>query len=268
MHINLTGGEPLLRDIDELCQIIINLNPGCFLVSLVTNGLGVTKHKLEKLKKAGLDTLQLSIESTDPQKHDNMVGVKGCLDKVMEAIQYAKEVRLNVCLNAVYYRENADEIKKLIDFSKEKNVFLVLNIASAEGKWRGMTNARVQQSDADTFEEFLRFPNVRHDSSVNFSGRRECPGGKERIHITAYGDVLTCPLVQISYGNALQEPLKDIFRRMHRMEHLKNPSHLCKHAFDEKYYEEVVSPIEKEEARPMLIVNHPLYKRIQGIQKE
>lgn len=261
VHVNLTGGEPLLRDLDELCQIIVNFNPKFFLISLVSNGLNVTKDKLRRLKRAGLDTLQLSIESTDSRIHDSMVGVPGCFDKVIEAMKYAKEMQLNICLNAVFYRDNADEIKKLIDFSKQNNVFLVINIASAEGKWKGMDKARVQQKDIDTFNGFLRYPNVRHDTSFNFSGRRECPGGKERIHITAYGDVLTCPLVQISYGNVLKESLKDIYERMVKMEHIKYHSYLCKHAFDEEYFRKLVSPMEQEEDRPMMIFNHPLYKK-------
>lgn len=261
MHVNLTGGEPLLRDPDEVIQIIKNFSPHYFLVSLVSNGLNITKDKLWRLKGAGLDTLQLSIESIDPQKHDEMTGIKGSFSKVIEAISYAKELRLNVCLNAVFYSENADEIKKLIDFSGKNNIFLVLNTASAEGKWQGLNTKKLQQKDTSIFEEFMRSSHVRHDSSINFSGKRECPAGKERIHITAYGDVLTCPLVQISYGNVLEEPLKEIYRRMLSMEHLAKYSRFCKHAFDQEYYRQILLPIEKEEKRPMPISSHPLYGR-------
>jgi MoaA/NifB/PqqE/SkfB family radical SAM enzyme len=260
IHVNLTGGEPLLRDLNELCQIIINFNPSRFLVSLVTNGLGITREKLVSLKSAGLDTLQLSIESIDPDTHDKLVGHKGSLAKIMEGIKCCKELNLNVCLNAVLYGGNADEIKRLVEFSRKQNVFLVLNTASAEGKWRGQNNKRLKQGDADTFNEFLRFSHVRHDSSINFSGRRECPGGKERIHITAYGDVLTCPLVQISYGNVLKEPLKDIYNRINSLSYLKKYNRLCKHAFDQEYYDKVLLPVEQEEERPVSIFNHPIFK--------
>ena len=261
IHVNLTGGEPLLRDLDEVIQIIRNFCPRHFLVSLVSNGLNITKDKLKRLKDAGLDTLQLSIESIDPQKHDQMTGIKGGFSKVIEAINYAKELKLNVCLNAVFYSDNADEIRKLIDFSRKEHIFLVLNTASTEGRWYGLDTKRLQQKDMAVFEEFMRFSHVRHDSSVNFSGRRECPAGKERIHITAYGDVLTCPLVQISYGNVLEESLKEIYKRMIYMQHLRKYSRMCKHAFDEKYYKEILLPIENEERRPVLFFNHPIYRK-------
>ncbi len=260
IHVNLTGGEPFLRDIDEICQIIRNFNPSWFLVSLVSNGLNLTEDKLKRLKEAGLDTLQLSLESLNAQKHDKMVGVSGSFDKVMDGIKYAKKLKLNICLNVVFCKDNIEEIRELVDFSKECGVFLVLNTISMEGKLHEEKDKRLECKDAEMFEEILRFSHVRHDSSVNFSGKRECPGGKERIHITAYGDVLTCPLVQLSYGNVLEEPLKRIHERMLNMEYIKKYSLRCKHAFDEDYYKKCLLPIESEQQRPVLIFKHPLFK--------
>lgn len=260
VHVNLTGGEPFLRDIDELCLIIKNLKPSRFLVSLVTSGFGLTNEKLRKVKDAGLDTLQLSLESVESDRHDEIAGIEGSFKKIQDAIKYARQLHLNICLNAVYYRGNAEEIQKLIEFCGNEDIFLVLNTASCEGRWRGANENRLVQEDMKVFNDFMRYPHVRHDSSVNFSGKRECPAGKERIHITAYGDVLTCPLVQVSYGNVLKEPLENIYRRMCGMEHLKKYSYMCKHAFDENYYKEVILPIEKEENRPVLFSNHPLLK--------
>jgi MoaA/NifB/PqqE/SkfB family radical SAM enzyme len=176
-------------------------------------------------------------------------------------MNYAKELKLNICLNVVFFSDNADEVRMLIDFSRKEHVFLVLNIASPEGKLQGSDALRLQQKDMAIFDEFMLSPNVRHDSSVNFSGRRECPAGKERIHITAYGDVLTCPLVQISYGNVLEEPLKDIYKRMCAMDHIKRYSAMCKHAFDQKYYEEFLLPISKEGKRPVSVFDHPACRR-------
>ena len=261
IHVNLTGGEPLFRDINEVCQIIANFNPSRFLVSLVTCGAGLTREKLIKLKNAGLDTLQLSLESVDPRVHDALVGISGSFDKVVAGIKYAKELGLSVCLNSVFYKGNAHEIEKLIDFSRKHKVFLVLNTASGEGSWRKEGNKRLGDEEGKIFDNFLSFAHVRHDSSTNFSCRRECPGGKERIHITAHGDVLTCPLVQVSYGNVLEEPLREIYKKMNNIEYLRKYSRICKHAFDEEYYQEVLLPIRNEEKRPVSFFNHLLFRR-------
>ncbi len=233
IHVNLTGGEPLMRDIEELCDIIKGISPDKMLVSLVTNSIVATREKIAKLKEAGLDTLQLSIESMNPEINDKARGVKGAFKKTMEIFGYAKELGLNICLSAVMCSGNRKDLESLLDFAKKEKVFLLLNIASSVGRWQGMNSKKVLEEEEALFEEFLKEKNVRNDTLLNFTGKRGCPGGTERIHITAYGDVMTCPLVQVSYGNILKEPLSDIFKRMNSAAFLKKYNKLCKQAFDQ-----------------------------------
>lgn len=257
IHINLTGGEPLTRNIDELCQIVRNLSPKKVLVSLVTNSLLVTKEKLKRLKEAGLDTLQLSIESMDSKKNDKIRGVEGVFNKTMEAFKYAKELGLNICLSAVLCHDNKEDINRLLKFAEKEDVFLLLNIASSIGRWQGKGEKKPLEEDITLFEDFIKNKRVRNDTLFNFNGKRGCPGGTERIHITAYGDVMTCPLVQVSYGNLLKEPLKVIFDRMNKVPFLKKYNKLCKQAFDVEYYEKICKPAEEIKNPPLNIFNHP-----------
>lgn len=257
IHVNLTGGEPFMRDIDELCAIIKNLSPQKTLISLVTNSLLVTKDKLIKLKKAGLDTLQLSIESMNPETNDKLRGNSGAFEKTMKAFRYAKELGLNICLSAVICHDNQEETKGLLDFAIKEDVFLLLNPASSVGRWRGRNDKKMIEKDIAVFEKFMEDSHVRNDTSFNFSGKRGCPGGKERIHITAYGDVMTCPLVQVSYGNVLKEPLKQIFHRMNAMPFIKKHNKLCKQSFDKDYYEKICKPAEEIDNPPLSVFEHP-----------
>ena len=257
IHTNLTGGEPLMRNIDELCQIIRNFSPKKILVSLVTNSLLVTKEKLEKLKEAGLDTLQLSIESMDPEKNDKIRGVKGAFVKTMEAFKYAKELDLNICLSAVLCHDNKKDMEELLKFAEKEDVFLLLNIASSVGRWQDKGEKKPIEEDIATFENFIKNKRIRNDTLFNFTGKRGCPGGTERIHITGYGDVITCPLVQVSYGNILEEPLEVIFKRMNSAPFLKKYNNLCKQAFDKEYYEKICKPAEKIKTPPLSISEHP-----------
>lgn len=251
IHINLTGGEPLMRDIDELCEIVKNLSPEKTLISLVTNSISADKEKLIKLKKAGLDTLQLSIESLDAEKNDRIRGVKGALSKTMEAFNWAKELGFNICLSSVICRDNIKDIEELLRFAERENVFLLLNTASSVGRWQKREDKKIIEEDIAVFNKLIKNKHVRNDTSFNFSFKRGCPGGKERMHITAYGDVLTCPLVQVSYGNALKEPLRDIFKRMNSLELIKKHNKLCKHSFDKEYYEKICKPSEEIENPPL-----------------
>jgi len=263
MHINFTGGEPLTRNIDELCYIIKNIRPKYHLISLVTNSLLASKEKFAKLKEAGLDTIQLSIESMDPCVHDEIRGVPGNFEKVMRAYDYAKDVGFLICLSVVSTHANFDEVEKIIEFAREHNnndTFVLLNPISASGAMVGKTEFKLTQEDLKKYENLLKIGLVRADTVVNFSGKGGCPGGKERIHITAFGDVITCPHVQISYGNVKNEPLEKIWKRMYNFPDLKKYSAVCKHAFDQAYYDKFLKPIEDIEGVPISVFEHPVLK--------
>lgn len=253
VHVNFTGGEPLLRDVNELCDIIQHINPEKMLVSLVTNGLFCTEESIEKLKNAGLDTLQLSVESIDPQKHDRLRGITGCWKKSIDAARYAKKIGLNVCLNMVLFKGNIEEAEKLARFCEEKGYFLTVNIASSVGNWKGKNKNKICNEFLPMLNKLLNQNYIRNDTSWNFNLRQGCPGGTERVYITAYGDVLTCPLVHVSYGNILKEPLKTIHERMNSFSFIKDWKPFCKHAFDKDYYNNICRPAEKEKNPPLQI---------------
>lgn len=253
IHMNFTGGEPLLRDVNELCDIIRSIHPKKMLVSLVTNGLFCTEESVKKLKNAGLDTLQLSIESIEPKKHDRLRGVAGSWEKAMNVAAYAKKIGLNVCLNMVLFKDNLEEAEKLARLCKEKGYFLTLNIASSVGNWKANNKHKIDNELLPLLNKFLKQSHIRNDTSWNFNFRQGCPGGTERVYITAYGDVLTCPLVHVSYGNILREPLKTIHERMNSFNFIKDWKPFCKHAFDKDYYNNVCLPTEKEKTPPLQI---------------
>lgn len=115
--IRLTGGEPLLRqDIVELVREIKNI-PGIEHIAMTTNALRLRK-LAQPLKDAGLDRVNISIDSLDPQKFRQMTR-GGNLDEVWAGIAAANEVGLKpIKLNAVIVRGmNDDEVVDLAELT-------------------------------------------------------------------------------------------------------------------------------------------------------
>lgn len=111
--IRLTGGEPSLRpDLVELVQAI-KATPGIEHMAMTTNGLRLPK-LAGPLKQAGLDRVNVSIDTLDPAKFRQMTR-GGKLDQVWEGIQEADRVGLHpIKLNAVVVRGlNDDEVPQL-----------------------------------------------------------------------------------------------------------------------------------------------------------
>ena len=70
LQLALTGGEPMLRrDLDEL--VAAGRAAGLY-STLVTAGTRFTPERAAQLKEAGLDHVQVSIQSPDPEENDRI----------------------------------------------------------------------------------------------------------------------------------------------------------------------------------------------------
>ena len=113
--VKITGGEPLVRR--ELHTLVAGIKntPGIEQVTLTTNGIFL-KDQIEKLAEAGIDAINISLDTLDREKFKEITGFD-VLDKVMDAIQLCKnytgiKLKLNIVTLADY---NKDE---LLDFAK------------------------------------------------------------------------------------------------------------------------------------------------------
>ena len=106
--IRLTGGEPSLRpDLVELVRAIKS-TPGIEHIAMTTNGLRLAK-QAQALKDAGLDRVNVSIDTLDAQKF-RQVTRGGKLEMVWDGIEAADRVGLRpIKLNAVIVRGLNDE---------------------------------------------------------------------------------------------------------------------------------------------------------------
>lgn len=117
--LRLTGGEPTLRrDIVDLIGAMKAI-PGIEHIAMTTNALRLRK-LAAPLKAAGLDRVNISIDSLDAQKFRTMTR-GGNLDEVWAGINTAVEVGLKpIKLNAVIVRGmNDDEVVDLARLTLE-----------------------------------------------------------------------------------------------------------------------------------------------------
>ncbi len=85
--IRLTGGEPLVRkDIDALIRQIGRIE-GLATFALTTNGL-LLEQRLGSLRKAGVSRLNISLDSLDPRRFEEITRRKGH-DRVRKAVEAA-----------------------------------------------------------------------------------------------------------------------------------------------------------------------------------
>lgn len=118
-HIRLTGGEPTVRKgIVSLVKDIHDL-PGIESVSMTTNGL-LLPEMLPGLLEAGLGAVNISLDTLDEVRFDEITRTEGNLPKVLEAIRLSAEAGLNTKVNCVAMRGvNDDEIPAIAALAKD-----------------------------------------------------------------------------------------------------------------------------------------------------
>jgi cyclic pyranopterin phosphate synthase len=118
--VRLTGGEPLLRP--ELPAIIRSVKAGLGVddVSLTTNGWFLAR-QAAALREAGLDRINVSLDSLDEKTGGLMNGLGFKVSRVLEGIDAAAAAGLPVKVNCVLQRGiNDGEIIALCDYFRAK----------------------------------------------------------------------------------------------------------------------------------------------------
>eukprot|EP01026_Neomeris_dumetosa_P029769 TRINITY_DN24023_c0_g2_i4.p2 TRINITY_DN24023_c0_g2~~TRINITY_DN24023_c0_g2_i4.p2 ORF type:complete len:463 (-),score=36.61 TRINITY_DN24023_c0_g2_i4:422-1777(-) len=126
--IRLTGGEPSIRkDIVEICQELKSIQ-GLKFLAMTTNGLVLAK-KLPDLRQAGLDGINISIDTLKEERFIKMTRRKGH-DRVLESIHKALQYQFDpVKINVVVMKgQNEDEIPDFVEMTRH----LPLNVRFIE----------------------------------------------------------------------------------------------------------------------------------------
>lgn len=122
--VKLTGGEPLVRP--NLLSLIKRIKQisGIEKVTLTTNGMKLAR-EAQGLKEAGLDGINISLDTLDPEEFREITRV-GQLRNVLAGLEQAIDVGLpNIKINTVARKELSEAtIVELAEIAKKETVHL------------------------------------------------------------------------------------------------------------------------------------------------
>lgn len=213
-QFNLNGGEPMLYfdEVHELCNYIHN--KGCY-VHMATNGFYFTIERMRKMKDAGLCSFEMGLDSSVEALHDENRG-RGSYKKIMENTVEARRLGIGVAYNTVGTRTriaNGDLLNTVL-LAEKMGVMLMITPPCVTGHWAGKMEVLLDEKE----QWYIRWilSKYRHTRIDNYNGLRKisCPAAREKMAVNPYGDVVSCPLIQIVYGNVTHESLKSIQLKM------------------------------------------------------
>jgi len=219
--INFTGGEPLVRE--DLPAIIRSVDKSLSATMLFTNGWYL-KERCAELKRAGLDSLYVSIDSAEPKKHDTLRGLEGLFDRAAEGIGSALSagfsVGISCCISPESYR--GGELDRVIELAKRLRVHEVLvydtvptgRCAQREDLRANIAWLEEMIASVAKYNEDPAYPGVLVYAYATSHRGVGCTSGVNYFYLSPWGDVCPCDFNHMSFGNALKEPLYRIWDRM------------------------------------------------------
>ena len=248
LQLHLSGGEPTARRDLEL--IVEGAAKAGLYTNLITAAVLLTRERLEKLAKAGLEHVQISFQDTDPANADRIAHYKSGHEKKLEAARWVRDLDLPLTLNAPIHRQNIDSLPAFIDLAVRLGA---QRLEVAHVQYYGWA-LRNRQALMPAREQVLRSAEIVAEARERLKGilvidfvvpdyyarrPKPCMGGWGRgiINITPSGKVLPCHAAEslpgLRFENVREKKLRDIwlnsdaFNKFRHTEWMQEPCRSC-----------------------------------------
>ncbi|WP_250556270.1 pyrroloquinoline quinone biosynthesis protein PqqE [Pseudonocardia lacus] len=206
LQCHLSGGEPLLRR--DLVDIVATAHDLGLYTNLVTSALGLSRSRAERLRAAGLDHVQVSIQADEPVASDRIAGTPSFRRKI-EAAGVVKELGWPLTLNVVLHRQNIDRVADVLALADDLGADRVelANTQYYGWAWRNRDALLPSRAQLVAAEAVVRAARERLRDRMDviyvvpdYYSRypKPCMGGwaARQLTVAPNGDVLPCPAAQ------------------------------------------------------------------------
>lgn len=248
--INFNGGEPLIRqDFFEIAAYAKNLG---FDLHMNTNATLIDDEKASLIAEY-FPSVCTSVLSSDPCKHDNLVGVSGAYERMRQGVSRLLERGIKVEINVCTFKDNYQELFDIAESMAQDNVhvfcvtryIMVTNDGQDHVLGQEETTAVLDSLDRireklPTYKEvklpgpvpYCELPDSLSDRLRQWN--TPCQVGYGVCRISASGIVTPCPLSPYVIGDLRVTSFESLWKN-DRWDKFKTFSHLpsnCKECSD------------------------------------
>src|SRR5581483_4677257 len=235
----LTGGDPLKRR--DIYDLVSHARQAGLRPALTPSATALlTRPAMEHLKDCGLARLAVSLDGATPEVHDGFRGMRGSWARTLEAVQWAREIRLPVQINTTVTRRNVHQLALLAELLGRSAIVLwsvfflvptgrgqisdLLDAEQAEEAFEVLyhlslqTPFHIKTTEAPHYRRFLLQRQSASGKNAGFArgavnGMGTGVGdGKGFVFVSHIGEVFPSGFLPVAAGSIRQQPLAEIYR--------------------------------------------------------
>jgi MoaA/NifB/PqqE/SkfB family radical SAM enzyme len=222
--VNITGGEPFLRD--DLDEIITVLKPKVKRMVVSTNGL-LTKRIVHLMEKHPDIGIRISLDGF-LESHDKVRGIPGAFNKALRTLTELQMLGIkDLGVGTTVSDTNYEDLRYVFTFAEAIGLEFPINIVHNSYYFHKMDN-RIQHKEEIKEEmrwairNYLRSRKVKNwfrayftDGIIDYingrSRRLPCEAGENLFVLEPYGDIYPCNVLDIRMGNIKEKSFDEIW---------------------------------------------------------
>ncbi|HOS99558.1 MAG TPA: radical SAM protein [Acidobacteriota bacterium] len=223
-HVVFTGGEATLRD--DLRDLIAHAQALGMVSGLLTNGVRLAdRDYLAGLQAAGLDYVQVTLESADPAVHNRMVGADS-FEQTVAGIRTCLELGIYTITNTTITRDSAPTLEATVRFIHSLGLkALAVNSIIYSGK---AADGEFALTDEDLKAALVRVRELAEHLDLRLIwytptrycrlnplelelGPKHCTAGRYNLCVEPDGAVIPCQSYYERAGNLLTDPWEAVY---------------------------------------------------------
>ena len=229
--VSFTGGEPTVRP--ALPRFIAHAKGLGMKVNIISNGQNLKPKLVAKLRDAGLDSAQLSLEGPTAEIHDRIVNREGAFERLLAGAARLREAGIRVHTNTTISRSNVEHLEDIVDLIADRGherltMNFVLPCGTAKGaldegdlqltySQMGPILLRVRDRAEARGVEFIWYspiPACIFNTVAHGLGNQGCAAADGLLHVNPAGDVLPCSSFDHheSLGNILRDGFENVWQ--------------------------------------------------------
>lgn len=116
----LCGGEPLISP--YFFDVVDILAENCGVLNFVSNGCLIRENVVKKIKRKGINVVQISLDGINEMQHDTFRGYPGAFKKAIEALKLLNKYGIETAVSTIPNKLNYKSISKLVNICVELGV--------------------------------------------------------------------------------------------------------------------------------------------------